>query len=489
MKILNCTQTGASITLVQQLASSGEGEIWQTDRPQMLAKLYYNPKPERMQKLAVMVAHPPCDPNAQINHISFAWPTSLLQEQSGLLVGFLMPRVADAVELLDVYNPLRRQLILPEFNWLYLHATGMNIASLVWAIHNAGYVLGDLKPQNILVTNGALPSIIDTDSFQVRHPETGELYRCPVGSEGFTPAELMDQDLTTLEQTEFHDRFRLGVLLYLLLFGEHPFKGRWVGKGDSPDPNELVRQGWWPYAPHSPIQPSVLTSPLQIIHPALQDCFRRCFNAGHLNPKARPSAQEWVSVFKLAIPELKRCRTVSTHFFSKTDGHCYWCTRRQQLGVDIFPAPPNPVTERWIHWARQTQNRLKRSLEPISHALTVVRQQTHTERWSAWGQGLSQHPSWMMQPNALFRRDHLAQVVGLRHNLIHQIQRRPKMWWGSSMAVGMTIVLSCVIASAHHHAAHLLPAEMGLTLIGLGFCAVLAVACWFLLRATARWQA
>jgi DNA-binding helix-hairpin-helix protein with protein kinase domain len=465
MKILNCTQTGASIALVRQLASSGEGDIWQTDHPQMLAKLYYHPKPERMQKLAVMVAHPPCDPNAQINHISFAWPTSLLQEESGSFVGFLMPRVVNAVELLEVYNPLRRQLILPEFNWLYLHATGMNIASLVWAIHNAGYVLGDLKPQNILVNNGALPSIIDTDSFQVRHPKTGELYRCPVGSEGFTPAELMDQDLTTIEQTEFHDRFRLGVLLYLLLFGEHPFKGRWVGEGDSPDPNELVRQGWWPYAPHSPIQPSVLTSPLHIIHPGLQDYFHRCFSVGHDNPRVRPSAQEWVSVFKVALTELKRCRTVNTHFFSKTDHHCHWCKRRKQLGVDIFPAPLNPVTERWRNLVQQGQNQLKQASHLIPQTLTPMLEQTNAERWSS-----------------------LEQVARLRHLIVHQVQRRPKVWWGGGIALGLTVLLSFVITSIDKHSARILPEEVSLTLIGLGFCVVLAVACWFLLRATARWQ-
>ncbi len=335
---LNCTSTGQSIVLTEQLASSGEGEIWRTNQSGFLAKIYYTPRPERIQKLEVMIAHPPTDPNAHINHISFAWPTALLQDQTGTPIGFLMPEVAKAIDLLEVYNPQRRQAVRPEFNWLYLHATAMNIASLVWAIHSAGYVLGDLKPQNILVDDGALPSIIDTDSFQVRHPKTGQLYRCPVGSEGFTPVELMDQDLATLEQTEVHDRFRLGVICYLLLFGDHPFKGKWKGAGDSPDPNELVRQGWWPYAARGPIEASRLTVPLTIVHPALQDCFLRCFNDGYLNPALRPTASEWVQAFKVAIADLKRCRKVNTHVFSVAHGQCYWCTRTQTLGVDVFPA-------------------------------------------------------------------------------------------------------------------------------------------------------
>jgi DNA-binding helix-hairpin-helix protein with protein kinase domain len=356
---LTYTCTGQPIDLVQRLVSSGEGEIWRTNQPSVLAKVYYSPCPERIQKLEVMIAHPPKDPNAHINHISFAWPTELLQDRTGARVGFLMPEVAQAVDLIEVYNPQRRKAVLPGFNWLYLHATAMNITSLIWAIHSAGYVLGDLKPQNILVNDGALPSIIDTDSFQVRHPKTGQLYRCPVGSEGFTPAELMDRDLASVEQTEVHDRFRLGVICYLLLFGDHPFKGKWTGTGDSPDPNELLRQGWWPYAAHSPIQPSLLTVPLTIVHPALQDCFRRCFNEGHLNPSLRPTAPEWLQAFKVAIADLKRCRQVNTHVFNVSAGPCYWCARSKKLGMDVFPGvptvPKNPILRKLHRLTPQVQ--------------------------------------------------------------------------------------------------------------------------------------
>ncbi|MBC1223792.1 hypothetical protein GNF10_22505 [Nostoc sp. UCD121] len=36
-----------------------------------------------------------------------------------------------------------------------------------------------VKQQNIVVNDRALPSIIDTDSFQVRNPVNGKIYRCP----------------------------------------------------------------------------------------------------------------------------------------------------------------------------------------------------------------------------------------------------------------------------------------------------------------------
>jgi DNA-binding helix-hairpin-helix protein with protein kinase domain len=356
-KVLTCASTGQSITLVKQLANSGEGEIWRTNVAGYLAKLYHDLDLNRIRKLEVMIANPPKDPNAHIKHTSFAWPKSLLQDAKGQTIGFLMPQIVDSVEIIDVYNPRRRQAIVPGFNWLYLHATAVNVASIISAIHRAGYVLGDIKPQNILVNNQALASIIDTDSFQVKDPETKGIYRCPVGSEGFTPPELLDRDLGATDQTEIHDRFRLGVIIYLLLFGDHPFKGKWTGKGDSPEPNELLRQGFWPYGANSLIQPGPLTIPLNTIHPELQKCFQRCFTDGHAHPELRPSAQKWFSILQLALKEVKVCRKNPRHYHSASYGKCYWCDRQRHLGVDIFPKELN-----WLETKSQNfSNRFKRT--------------------------------------------------------------------------------------------------------------------------------
>ncbi len=131
----------------------------------------------------------------------------------------------------------------------------------------------------------------------------------------------------------------MGIIVYLLLFGDYPFKGKWIGAGDSPAPIELLRQGYWSYAPNSLIQLSPLTIPLDVVHPALQDCFLRCFNSGHTNPEMRPKAEDWVRALQLARSQLKACKKVKGHWYSETYGKCYWCERKKILGVDIFPAP------------------------------------------------------------------------------------------------------------------------------------------------------
>lgn len=336
VKVFTCASTGQTVRLGKRIASSGEGTVWYTDRQGYLAKLYHSPTAERVRKLQVMVAHPPVDPMLSRNHISLAWPQDLLINASRKCVGFLMPAISQGVDLTSVYNPRLRKQKIPRFNWRYLHTTALNIAWIIQEIHAKGHVLGDIKPQNMLVNDQALISVIDTDSFQIRDPRTEKIYHCTVGSEGFTPAELLGKELAAFEQTEVHDRFRLAVLIHLLLFGDHPFKGKWVGPGDPPDPTELIRRNYWPYTPGSLIQPGPYTIPLDVVHPELQQCFLRCFNNGYLAPKSRPSAAEWCQALQKAIADLTVCSQVSNHWYRRTYKHCNWCERKQKLGTDIF---------------------------------------------------------------------------------------------------------------------------------------------------------
>ncbi|MEH2385734.1 MAG: hypothetical protein V7K14_08075 [Nostoc sp.] len=343
MTVFTCASTGQSITLLGEPKISGEAKVWQTNRNGYLAKIYHDQTPERVQKLAVMIAHRPKEPNSHLNHISFAWPKSLLKDAHGDCVGFLMPEIKQAKELIDIYNPKRRKDLKLEVDWRFLHTTALNIASIIEAIHISDYVLGDIKPQNILVNDRALPSIIDTDSFQVRNPVNGKIYRCPVGSPDYIPPELIDQDFSRIDQTEIHDRFRLAVIIYQLLFsGQSPFAGKWIGAGKTPETNEIIRQGLWLYAPNSLIQAVDRTIPLEIVHPEVQRCFLKCFNDGYQNPNLRPTAGDWVKALRLAVNELTICGKVDSHYYSRTYGKCYWCDRTTKLGVDIFPGFARP---------------------------------------------------------------------------------------------------------------------------------------------------
>ncbi|MFN5066527.1 MAG: hypothetical protein ACK5ER_11810, partial [Aphanizomenon sp.] len=130
MTVLTCAITGKSITLLKEIANSGEAKVWRTNQNGYLAKIYHSSTPERVQKLAVMIANPPTEPNSHLHHVSFAWPKSVLKNAQGDCVGFLMPEIKNGKELIDVYNPRRRQTLKLEINWRFLHTTALNIVSI-----------------------------------------------------------------------------------------------------------------------------------------------------------------------------------------------------------------------------------------------------------------------------------------------------------------------------------------------------------------------
>ncbi len=339
----------------QPIATSGEAEIWKVTGENLInnsqnyvAKIYHKETsetiknlPERIKKLEVMVVRQIMTPSLSPNHVSLAWPQYLLETTSSEVVGFLMPSI-EGKQLTKVYHPRLRQRLNLEWcwqvDWHFLHQTAKNLTLIIQSLHTEDYVVGDLKPENILVNEQALPSIIDIDSFQIRCYHTGQLYRCLVGSEGFTPPELLGKNFAEIDQNPTHDNFRLAVIIYHLLFGEHPFKGEWQGDGDPPKivVDDLIRQGFWRYASHGLIKPGVRTIPLDIIHPQLKEYFLRCFNEGHCQPNVRPTATDWANALQAALDDLVQCESSSSHWYSKTYGRCYWCEREKNIQRDIF---------------------------------------------------------------------------------------------------------------------------------------------------------
>ena len=143
-----------------EIARAGEGCLYTVSQaPPMVAKIYHHPSQARAQKLHVMLTHPPIDPMRQQGHPTFAWPVDLLLSDRGHVVGFLMPWVA-GTRLIDVYHPKTRLQSFPWVNPRFLLRTARNLASMVEALHQRGYVVGDVNESNILVHTASQTSAL-----------------------------------------------------------------------------------------------------------------------------------------------------------------------------------------------------------------------------------------------------------------------------------------------------------------------------------------
>lgn len=338
---------GQRLTLdpTSTLGAGGEARIYTVAQDRsVVAKMYHTPTPAHARKLAAMLANPPDDPMAAQGHISIAWPLDVLYTTDGRqrVVGFLMPYVSRMRPVVAYYNPLTRRQRCPLFNYRYLHRTAHNLAAAMRALHTRGYVIGDVNESNILVTDTALVTLVDTDSFQVREPHNGVVYHCPVGKPEFTPPELQGHLFTHLDRAPEHDLFGLAVLIFqLLMEGTHPFAGVFSGPGDPPPYEVRVAAGHFPYSRehHGPYRPMPSAPPSDILHPTLQELLMRCFEEGHRHPQLRPAAQTWQRALQEAENALVSCSRNDQHVYDNHLRACPWCLRAMQLkGRDPFPS-------------------------------------------------------------------------------------------------------------------------------------------------------
>ena len=334
------------VILSAELGGGGEGKIYAVaGEPSLVAKVYHTNQqtPDRGKKLLAMYANPPDD------SFSIAWPVDLLGSGDRIL-GFLMRRVTESHPLHEIYNPKTRREKFRFFDYFYLHRTARNLAAATATLHNKGYVIGDVNESNILVSDRALVTLVDTDSFQVRDRRYRKTYRCPVGKPEFTPPELQGETFARIDRTPDHDVFGLTVLIFqLLMEGTHPFDGVYTGKGEPPAKEARIAAGHFPYSPHIfNYRPKPFAPPLSIVHPKVAQLFVRCFESGHINPKLRPSAKTWVEVLKEAEEELRECPHNPQHRYGQHLPTCPWCERAQKLGGrDPFPPKnPKPVSRR-----------------------------------------------------------------------------------------------------------------------------------------------
>lgn len=337
---------GRRLTLGPLLGKGGEGAVHHiTEAPDLAAKIYNKGKgKERQNKIQSMVTS---RLHLYSEHVAF--PIDTLKSPSGEFLGFTMKKVNGFKSVHDLYGPASRKAEFPAADSKFLLRAAINLASAVASIHAAGCVIGDINHSGILVSNKALVTLIDSDSFQYRSPSM--LYRCLVGVAEYTPPELQGALFDKIDRTPNHDNFGLAVLLFQLLFlGRHPFAGRYLGTGDM-DIKSAIRDGRFAYSER---RAETRMEPPPYV-PALADYgadITRSFEAAFLppmrQPSGRPTAADWVVKLKTAETTLVSCVKHRSHSYVLGLPSCPWCKLEHAMGRPLFPAqfsPSSPILD------------------------------------------------------------------------------------------------------------------------------------------------
>lgn len=290
-------------------SAGGEGQVHKIISPanyqQHCAKIFFQSQRnlQKEQKIKFMISNVP--PNLITNMYLVCWPVEVLY-QGNQFVGFIMPLAfSNSILLYELATPKLKKS-LPAIWQKFDRNTSngiltrlkicVNIASSVHQIHSLNkYVLVDMKPQNILVTQDGKISIIDLDSIQISY-NNKVAFPAKVATPEYVPPEGVKLDPSKDVIPVTWDRFSLSVMFYEILMGLHPYAASSIGQYNALNTiSEKIQSGLFPFGSKAKYISTLppLHNNFKVIPVSIQNMFLKAFEDGNSNPYARPSAENW----------------------------------------------------------------------------------------------------------------------------------------------------------------------------------------------------
>lgn len=281
-----------------------------------IAKIYHDKKLQKSRKdyedrIQYMVNHPPHSIQGNTRSVEgFIWPVECLYDQKQNFAGFIMKK-AEGIELKKLLTDANKARILEmdqvwqkfqldEDSTLSNRAElCRNIAVAIYNIHKSNeYVIGDLKPDNIIVTPQGKVFIIDLDSCQISDRSNGKvLFESNMQTPLYSPPES-----GTPHKEQYWDLFIMGVIFYELFCNIHPFNSGTVS-ASYPEANKFaaltakIKGGFFAHGAKRAHLEKILPphSKFDALPPKIKELFVECFDVGHSTPYRRPSTNTWLN--------------------------------------------------------------------------------------------------------------------------------------------------------------------------------------------------
>jgi len=300
-------------------AKGGEGEVYRINTPKYAdccAKVYHKSycTSGREQKIQYMINKSP-----QVYDrypYMLCWPTEMLYDNVGFR-GFIMPLAFEgSIELYDLCSYSKTKNMGVEWSEKYDRKKQsitdrlklcVNLSIAVHSVHALeSYVFVDLKPKNILVSLDGKVSVIDCDSVQITEDHNVQ-FCANVATAEYSPPESEKLTPAANEINKSWDYFSLGVIIYEILFGIHPYAATFTGKYEKCiSLDEKIAHGLYVYG-NKKNYLRKLPEPHKThdkTPKAIRDYFYRTFEIGNSIPNKRTSAQEWGMMLTKVINEL-----------------------------------------------------------------------------------------------------------------------------------------------------------------------------------------
>ena len=352
----------------RMINDGGEGYIFEVlENPKLLVKIYKDKDasgspivtPDLRSKLTYMKNNPP---ENLVQKGVVAWPTELLENETGELVGFVMPKL-DLDEHLKRAYSYRHPRLEPSEYTLFPSvrsriAIAINLCSALHELHIKGYVIGDFNHANIGVnySTGQI-YFMDCDSFHITDDQ-GKVHRTSVIMSGYLAPEIIKHcneerangrsynlDQVALPTfTNESDLFCLAIHIFkLLMNGVDPYLGvKFDATGSQAAPfigNDAIERNSYVFRPGN--KPSaVFCPPAESLPPEILALFNRAFIEGRAAPLARPNEADWYNALNRYLSnELTQCTKVAKHQYYRALPKCPYCVADGQHWVAQGGAP------------------------------------------------------------------------------------------------------------------------------------------------------
>ncbi|MFF3785710.1 hypothetical protein [Streptomyces sp. NPDC001933] len=329
MALMVVSGSGHTWRLTRRIGSGSEGVVYAVDdaRP-LVAKLVPDPPDpaayrRRIARLVRQRREPRTVRLLSATPVPVAWPMAGIRAGgpgADGVDGYLMTDMRHAHQpFAHLLTPRARRAHLPGATWATALAAALSLARLLANLHAEGYVVGDLKPDNLWVDAHGRAGIADVDSWQFT--DGGEVFPGRMGSPGHTAPERIGAPAGTAPDRASDD-FVLAVLVHqLLMCGLHPFAGHPATGGDYLSYDDNVLHGRCRLLDRTSVTLPRSAPPADLLPRRLTALFRAAFGG------VRPHASAWAEALAAESEpaRLRTCRRNTLHVYTAERPWCPWC--------------------------------------------------------------------------------------------------------------------------------------------------------------------